>query len=254
MEAKMKWFDNQKFLVLYSGVLTTTVAVALLSGFANVGGPKFDTITVQRINIVEPDGTLRMVLSNNARSPAIIMRGHEYPDFTGRRGSTEAGLLFYDAEGSESGGLSFGGRKDAQGNISRFGHLSFDRYDQDQMFTIDVRDNGARQVSSIQMIDRPSWSITEYLDLLERTQNLPEAERQAAIDEFMATHPGTTRFRTLLGNETHPDDPARNNSVLHFSDTEGRSRMLMGLIGTQDPTITLRDEGGNVIYQAPPAN
>ena len=41
----MKWFDNQKFLVLYSGVLTTTVAVALLSGFANVGGPKFDTIT-----------------------------------------------------------------------------------------------------------------------------------------------------------------------------------------------------------------
>lgn len=250
----MTWFNSPKFLVVYSGVLTATVAVALLSGFADPSGPKFDTITVQRINIVEPDGTLRMVLSNNARIPAIIMQGHEYPDFTGRRGSTEAGLLFYDAEGSESGGLSFGGRKDAQGNISRFGHLSFDRYDQDQMFTLDARDDGAKQVSSIQMIDRPSWSITEYLNLLESTQHLPEAERQAAIDEFFATHPGTAVFRTLLGNETHPDNPARNNSVLHFSDTAGRSRMLLGLIGAGDPSITLRNESGNVIYQAPPAN
>jgi hypothetical protein len=40
----------------------------------------------------------------------------------------------------------------------------------------------------------------------------------------------------------------------NFSDTAGRSRMLMGLLGTTDPTITLRDESGNVIHQAPPAN
>lgn len=36
-------------------------------------------------------------------------------------------MLFYDAHATESGGLTLGGQKDAQGQTSRFGHFSFDR-------------------------------------------------------------------------------------------------------------------------------
>lgn len=132
----MKIFGSQKVLAAYSGVLTLVFAVTMLSGFVDQRGARFDTITVQRINVVEPDGTLRMVLTNNRRLPGVIQHGKEYPDFADRKGRTTAGILFYDAEGSESGGLTFGGRKDAQGNIDRFGHFSFDRYEQDQMFAI----------------------------------------------------------------------------------------------------------------------
>jgi hypothetical protein len=90
--------------------------------------PSFDTITVQRINVVEPDGTLRMVLTNNNRIPGVIVPGHEYADYGNRKPTTAAGILFYDAQATESGGLTFGGRKDSQtGRINRFGHLSFDR-------------------------------------------------------------------------------------------------------------------------------
>ncbi|MGH8175385.1 MAG: hypothetical protein ACREV5_03870 [Steroidobacter sp.] len=252
----MKTFNSQKFLAAYSGVLTVMVTGALLSGFAtDHRSPKFDTITVQRINIVEPDGALRMVLSNNSRIPGIIMHGREYPDFGERKASTAAGILFYDAEASESGGLTFGGRKDAQGRISRFGHLSFDRYEQDQMFTIDAVDDGANHASSIKMIDQPDWSIVEYLDLLKSIQHLSEEERQAAIARFFETHPiSGAGVRTLLSNENYPDAPSSSRNVLHFDDTSNGDRMRLGLDASGDPSLELLDAGGNVTHRIPPAN
>jgi hypothetical protein len=65
----MRRFSRQGFLVVYSGLLTAAVTVLFTSGFGSTDAAqqRFDTLTVQRINIVEPDGTLRMVLSNNRR-------------------------------------------------------------------------------------------------------------------------------------------------------------------------------------------
>ncbi len=250
----MKFFNSQKFLAVYSGVLTIMLCTALLTGFADYRGPKFDTITVQRINIVEPDGTLRMVLSNNRKIPAIIMHGKEYPDFGGRRASTAAGILFFDAEGSESGGLTFGGRKDEQGRISRFGHLSFDRYEQDQMFTIDAVDDGTNHRSTIQMIDQPDWSIVEYLDLLVSIQNLPEPEREAAIEAFFETHPiDDAGVRTILSNEKYPDAPANSYNALRFIDTSNQERLRAGLDSADEPSIELRYQSGNVTHSFPPS-
>jgi hypothetical protein len=40
---------------------------------------KFGEIAVLRLNIVEPDGTLRMVISDKARFPGIILHGTEHP-------------------------------------------------------------------------------------------------------------------------------------------------------------------------------
>jgi hypothetical protein len=245
---------GQKCLVAYSGILTLAVCVALLSGFADFHGPTFDTITVQRINVVEPDGTLRMVLSNNSRIPAIVMHGKEYPDFSGRKRSTAAGILFYDAEGSESGGLTFGGRKDSQGAITRFGHLSFDRYEQDQMFTIDAVDDGTNHRSSIQMIDQPDWSIVEYLDLLKTIQGLPESERQARIAQFFETHSTQgVGVRTSLSNEKYPDAPGSSRNALHFFDSQNVQRLEVGLDSSDSPALEVSDETGNLIDRVPPA-
>jgi hypothetical protein len=249
----MRAFNSQRFLSIYAGVLTGVVTWALLSGFTETArAPKFDTITVQRINVVEPDGTLRMVLTNNNRVPSIIMRGREFSDFTGRKGSTTAGILFYDGEGSESGGLTFGGRKDEQGRISRFGHLSFDRYDQDQMFTIDARDEGGTHYSSIQMIDQPAWSITELLELLESIKDLPAEEQQARINEFLATHPQGA-VRTIVRNSSSTDTPQANENIYQMNDPAGSPRLKLGLDGSGTPRQDFLDSTGNVIYTIPPA-
>jgi hypothetical protein len=246
---------GQRCLVLYSGALTLAVCVALLTGFADVHGPRFDTITVQRINIVEPDGTLRMVLSNNSRIPAIVMHGKEYPDFGRRKPSTAAGILFYDAEGSESGGLTFGGRKDPQGVINRFGHLSFDRYEQDQMFTIDAVDDGTNHRSTIQMIDQPNWSIVDYLELLKSIEGLPETERQNRIAQFFDTHSVEgVGVRTSLSNEKYPDAPEASRNALHFYDRNNTERLEAGLDNHDDPAVEIRDTSGNLVDRLPPAH
>ena len=49
-------------------------AVLVLMGAAKEANPSFDTITVKRINIVEPDGTVRMVISNKANLPGVFVK------------------------------------------------------------------------------------------------------------------------------------------------------------------------------------
>src|SRR5687767_1962305 len=109
-----------KLLILYSGVLTLACAGSLTSGaIAGQGtsttATKFSEIDVERINIREPNGTLRMVISNTARTPGIIWRGVERPHPSGRR---SAGMLFFNEEGTENGGLSFGGQRGPDGRVS----------------------------------------------------------------------------------------------------------------------------------------
>src|SRR5580698_1055176 len=126
-----KLLSNPRFLAVYSGVLTIAFATVVLTGFTESRQKQsFDEITVHRINVVEPDGTLRMVISNKADFPGVIIKGKETP----HPGRQTAGMLFFNDEGTENGGLIFGGEKDKQGNASSYGHLSFDRYEQDQVF------------------------------------------------------------------------------------------------------------------------
>lgn len=250
----MKIFNSQKFLAAYSGVLTLIVTVAMLSGFSGPRGHRFDTITVQRINIVEPDGTLRMVLTNNSRLPGVIQHGKEYPDFADRKGRTTAGILFYDAEGSESGGLTFGGRTDEQGRISRFGHFAFDRYEQDQMLTISASDDGTNYVSSINFNQLPNWSIVDYLELRLQIQDLPPEEQEAAVEEFYETHPiDDAGPRALFASVNAPALPDQNLSTLRFYDQGNTERLRTGLDASDEPSIELFDATGNPTYTIPPA-
>ena len=55
---------SQKFLLIYSSTVSTALAVVILMSAGAHKGQTFDEIDVHRINVVEPDGTLRMVISN----------------------------------------------------------------------------------------------------------------------------------------------------------------------------------------------
>ena len=132
---------GQRFLVVYSGVLTAAVVVALLAGFVRSPAASFQEIDVQRINVREPDGTLRMVISDSNRLPGVIVKGKEQPKVD----RPQAGMIFYNDEGSENGGLIFGGRRDAHGDVvDAGGSLSFDRYNANQvvqLLGVDDKDN-----------------------------------------------------------------------------------------------------------------
>jgi hypothetical protein len=65
-----------RWLVSYATVVTALVAVTAVTRRAP-GNQEFNEISVHRINIVEPDGTLRMVNADHARLPGVIVRGKE---------------------------------------------------------------------------------------------------------------------------------------------------------------------------------
>ena len=130
----MKLFASRRFLAIYSGVLTLVFAIMVVCGFAAPRDATFDQITVRRINFVEPDGAPRLIISDRAEFPGAFMRGKEYPRPERR---DVAGMLFMNDEASEMEGLIRAGLKQKDGTIQNHGHLSFDQYEQDQIFAID---------------------------------------------------------------------------------------------------------------------
>jgi hypothetical protein len=146
--------NPQRFLTIYSTVLTMALAGILLSASRPPKPTVLDQITVHRINVVEPDGALRMVISNHAELPGIIVRGKERP-----LERPQAGMIFYNDEASEIGGLIFGGRRGPDGNVvDSGGSLSFDRYEANQIVQLLGVDDHEDKLAGLLVLDSPSGS------------------------------------------------------------------------------------------------
>lgn len=65
---------------------------------------RIDELTVQRLNVVDANGTLRLVLSSKDRMHPGVLDG-----VTINRPRPVAGMLFFNDEGDEVGGLTFTG-------------------------------------------------------------------------------------------------------------------------------------------------
>ncbi|MEI7038148.1 hypothetical protein [Fulvimonas yonginensis] len=201
---------GQRFLAIYAGVLTAVFAVTVLCGFATRSG-SLDTLRVQRIDVVEPDGTLRMVISDHARLPGIIVRGKEQAF-----DRPQAGMLFYNDEGSENGGLIFGGHRDARGEVvDSGGSLSFDRYDANQVVQLLGVDDHEDRMAGLVVSDSP--------------ENAPGHRR------------------IWLGRG---DDGA---ATLALMDGAGRKRLLFQVPAEGDPSLLFLDEHGKVVQRLAPA-
>jgi len=239
----ISFLSNKRFLAAYSGFLTILLALSVVYGFARADAKQsFDEITVHRINVVEPDGTMRLVLTNTANSPGIYIKNKEYPHPNGRK---SAGLLFFDEEGTEDGGLSYGISKDQSGKVvGSNGHLSFDQYMQDQIFTIDAGRDGDKKFSLLRMDDRGDYPITDALEALTRISKLPENQREAELKKFLETHPGD-HPRVILGR-------ARDGgSILQLKDAEGHDRLVLRVAPDGTPKLQFLDAAGKVLSELP---
>jgi hypothetical protein len=144
--SKTNWF-----LSIYAGLLTLIFLGGAVYGNEN-RTLTADEITVQRINVVEPDGTPRLIISNHAKLPGVLVHGKEKP-----LDRPQAGLIFLNDEGSEIGGLIFGGRKDKDGKVRNSGgSLSFDRYEANQVVQLRGVDDAEDHLAGLVVSDSPS--------------------------------------------------------------------------------------------------
>jgi len=239
----MKTFlGSPRFLAIYSGVLTLVFAVALLGGFVTLPQKvRFEEITVQRLNIVEPDGMLRMVISDKALFPGIILKGKEHP----HPNRKTAGILFFNDEGTENGGLGFGGSKNQNGVASSSGHLSFDAYQQDQYLSLDADQQGDKTSESLTLVDRPDYPIDELVAVTDRIRNLPPDEQKAEMTKFFETHP-PAHSRLYLGRNSD------KSVALKLRDVEGHDRIVIQVAANGSATMRFLNASGKVISQIPP--
>lgn len=238
----MRFASRERFLEIYAGVLTAVLAITVFGGFAESQKTTFDEIDVHRINIVEPDGRLRLVISDQARFPGSFVKGKEIA----RPDRHDTGLLFLNQEGTEMGGLTFDGWKDKNGVIQNNGHLSFDQYMQDQVFSLDAGQEGGKHYSLMNFTDRGDYSIMDAFEAKKRIDALPAEQQQGEWKKFMETHPGDAH-RIVLGR-------ARDESaVLKMKDKKGRDRLVLQVAADGSAAIQFLDESGRVVSQLPAA-
>jgi hypothetical protein len=172
----------------------------------------FDTLTVQRINVVDANGRPRLVIANSTRFPDAEIRGKVYP----RSIHDSAGFVYYDVNGQETGGLVLTklGSDDVANQTFDYTYQATDGI---RMIKRESAD-GARWQAGFEIFDRRPYKPGE----VESTQGV---QRIALLDED-------------------------NNAQLVISDVQGHPRIRIGVDATGRPVIMLLDSEGKVVYRA----
>ncbi|QYA11934.1 hypothetical protein [Rhizobium sp. AB2/73] len=221
--------DSSRAIGGYAAVMTLTTAWLALTAVATPTA-SFSTIEVQRINVREPDGTLRMTISNHARIPGVIIAGKEHPN----PNRTEAGMIFYNDQGDENGGLIFdGGMKN--GKPTNGGSLTFDRYHQDQTIQLVSSEDGVDRRAGLVVNDRPDIPLN--IDGVTRARDMPPG---SARDALLVKSGATAAQRAWLGRS------ADGSVALVLRDPAGRPRLTLAVNGDGTPLVEFRNSAGIV--------
>jgi len=235
---------RRELRVLRLYVLLSTLAIACLAVAAfRQEKQRFTEIDVQRINVREPDGTLRTVISNKARFPGLIIRGKEY-----RHPRSQAGMLFFNDEGTENGGLIFGGQKDKDGKvINSGGSLTFDQYEQDQIVQIEGSHDSSGHFAGLTVFDRPDRPIEKDLQESPSIESMSPAERE----KLMAQRAKNNYYGAVRIKVARTDEGAAGISL---RDAHGRPRIVMQVSKDGLSSLKFLDADGKVLNELTPTS
>ena len=241
METRLQ--RDVRFLKAYSIVITLLLGVIAFSAVSHANlKDRFEEIDVERINVVEKDGKLKLVISNKDRFPDPIIDGKSYPL---RQGGKTAGVIFYNDKGDECGGLSFSGQE-KDGTRRAGAGLLFDQFNQDQTIGITYSESDGRRSAGLNVWDRPDTPIGEMIEKLQAIQKMPEgSEKAQALQKFRETSGVAQR---LFAGKTK-----EKAAVLMLSDTKGRPRIQLMVDEQGTAKLEFLDEKGAVVYKLPEA-
>ncbi len=238
---------RQEVRALRRIIIATTAAAALglIGAAVNHVNTSFDTITVHRINLVDNDGTLRLAISNKDNYPPLIMHGKPYGAGMRMVGGSPS-LMFYNANGDEQGGFSWGGAGRVGGKYSQFMNMSFDQFEQNDDLVLNFGDSDRGRGGGLELYEQsettPLDTLTSEL-LAAGAPGKTPVERQALMTKFARLH-FVARDRFFGGYNA-------DGSMVRLSDKEGRPRLLMIVDKSGNPRIEFLDDNGKVTYELP---
>jgi len=230
-----------RFLLAYALLVSTLSAGALVTQAIGAQNKvAFDEIDVKRINVREEDGTLRLVISNTKRFPGVIVKGKEQP----HPNRQTAGLLFFNEEGTENGGLTWDGSK-RNGKVSSGGHLSFDRYEQDQVIQLTQSEQEDSRMAAMIMSDRPDQPM-DFAGMAKVTALPAGPERDKAMQDLVAAGSFGAKTRVQIGRWRD------RSSGLVLHDAAGKPRLQLEVTADGAAAIKFLDDSGKVVRTVTP--
>jgi hypothetical protein len=223
------------------------VVVLVLTAFARPPrSERFEVIDVERINVIEKDGTLRVTISNRARMPDPVIGGKSYP-LRGGIGSGSAGLIFFNNEGNEAGGLAYAGADTGRGYFSS-GLLTFDQFNQNEAVSLSYSGRDGRHGAGLTFLDQPEGSIQPVAESLMGIRALPDGpakeERMRRLREWQSQR-GAGARRLYLGKQ------ADKSASLILADPRGRTRVRIMVDSLGAARLEFFDETGRVTHRVP---
>ena len=237
----MKLSIRQQLRVLqaYAAISFALLAFLALSAFTQSNSQqRINELTVQRLNVVDANGTLRFVLSNKDRMHPGVMDG-----VTINRPRPVAGMLFFNDEGDEVGGLTYTGTDDG-GRRANAG-IMFDQLKQDQTIGISYSENNGQRTAGLQVWDRSEQPLSDLIKALNAANALPVgAARDEAITAVRAKAPAGPR-RVFVGKNS---DKA---ATVSLADANGKPRLTMTVGADGAAFIEFLDADGKSIQRIP---
>jgi hypothetical protein len=245
---------NKELVFLRAFAIATVVGIFFIATTAfndnETARKKFTEIDVERINIVEKDGTVKMVITNVEKFPNGKDKINGKPTNEDRK--KRSGMLFFNEDGIECGGFIYDGKKNAAGHSSGLS-LTYDQYDGDQvmqLLTQDYKEGNKRFVSSGLMFnDRPSnESQSKTAKLMRELDELGKKDPKAAEEKYkLYESQGLIGGapRVMLGKSR-----SENNGLFLFDD-KGMPRAMFYVDKANNAKLDFFDDKGNVIASFP---
>ncbi|WP_281233833.1 hypothetical protein [Flavobacterium gelatinilyticum] len=238
------------FLRTFAAFVAIGVTLLTTSAFKKLGNQKFTEIDVERINIVEKDGTVKMIITNVERFPNGTQKVNNRSTNADRK--KRSGMLFFNEEGIEAGGFIYDGKKNEKGHSAGLS-LTYDQYDGDQvmqLLTQDMEKDGKRFVSStLAFNDRPIKEsqlktmeiMTELEELRKKDPKVIEEKyREYEAQDLVGGVP-----RVMLGKSR-----SQNNGLFLYDD-KGMPRGMFYVDKENNAKLDFFDDKGNTIASFP---
>lgn len=242
MEQRLNKMHKELVLLKwYAGILTLLLVVLGLFIINNSGVHHFKEISAERINILEKNGNLRLVISNKSLSPEVLAYGKGYtPPIPG---GNRPGLIFYNDEGTENGGLVFMGGKDSSGKYQATGHFSFDQYNQNQVLYLTYSDSNGDQNTGLHIDDRPNTPFWDQRVEYKKAQQLPEGPAKVELLKKLT--------EKILAQRVFVGKDDSKTARVTLSDRMGKPRLQLLVDSNGIAKLNFLDQQGNITYSLP---
>jgi hypothetical protein len=224
---------GMRLLKVYVFAAASLLIVLTLSAFqSQVQRTRFEVIDVERMNIVEKDGRVRLVLSNKARFPGLMVRGETIP-----YPRDVAGIVFINEDGTEYGTLTTQIRR-ASGDFGAYSGLRFGAFGQGQGVGMLYDDDNGQREAGVFITDAPTAAAPRLLERGRAVQQMAEGPAKARAMAELRRAEGARRVTVARMKD--------QSAAVELSDPQGKPRLRLVVDRGGAPRVDFLDATGRV--------